>query len=182
EEECQAEGNVYDDGNCQQLPDTGGEGGEGSTAVDANGNLTTSAAEFSGGWTNTGTYATSVEISKDGGNVDAVQVIRFDPAHVGQEVDIILILAVQLPPTFGSIYWYVVDTTGIVGPTLTLDIAGIEALETHTVVADEPKVMGLYEFEDLALGIVADFMFYFGYRTDDATIYFSGEPITLKVR
>ncbi|RKZ42166.1 MAG: hypothetical protein DRQ41_07295 [Gammaproteobacteria bacterium] len=183
EEECQAEGNVYDDGNCQQLPDTGGEGGEGSTAVDANGNLTTSAAEFSGGWTNTGTYATSVEISKDGGNVDAVQVIRFDPAHVGQEVDIILILAVQLQPTFGSIYWwYVVDTTGIVGPTLTLDIAGIEALETHTVVADEPKVMGLYKFEDLALGIVADFMSYFGYRTSDGTVIFSGEPITLKVR
>ena len=184
EEECQAEGNVYDDGNCQQLPDTGGEGGEGSTAVDANGNLTTSAAEFSGGWTDsTGAYATSVEISKDGGNVDAVQVIRFDPAHVGQEVDIILILAVQLQPTFGSIYWwYVVDTTGIVGPTLTLDIAGIEALETHTVVADEPKVMGLYKFEDLALGIVADFMSYFGYRTNDGTIYFSGEPITLKVR
>ena len=183
QDECEAEGNIYDaEGNCQPLPNTGGTGGEGSTAVDKNGNFTTSAAEFTGGWTNTGTYTTSIIISQDGGDATAAQLIHFDPAHDGQEVDIILVLAVQLPPSFGPLYWYFFSgTSGIVGPTLALDIAGIEALETHTVVADEPKVMGPYVFENLVLP-VADFMFYFGYRTSDGTIYFSGEPITLQVR
>ena len=184
EEECTGAGNVYVEGECKQLPNTGGTGGEGSAAVDANGNLTTSDAGFSGGWTDsTGAYATSVVIDKNGGDTTATQVIRFDPDHVGQEVDIVLILAVQLPPTFGPLYWYMISgTSGIVGPALALDIAGIEALETHTVVADEPKVMGPYIFENLALKVVADFMFYFGYRTGNGTIYFSGEPIILQVR
>jgi len=185
EDDCIAAGNVYVDGECQTLPDTGGAGGAGSVAIDSSGNFTTSSAKFSGGWTagTGGAYATSIILDKDGGDAIAAQVILFDPDHEGEDVDIILLLAVQLPPSFGPVYWYVVSgTSGIVGPTLALDVAAIEALETHTVVADEPKVMGPYVFEDLALKVVADFMFYFGYRTGDGTIYFSGEPIILQVR
>ena len=185
EEECQGEGNVYVDGECKQLPPTGGVEG-GSSAIGPDG-FTTSDAEFSGGWTDSGTYSSSLEL-QNGTDVTLTQVIRFDSAHDDEEVEIIAVLDLLMPPTgIGGVhYWYIVSgTRGFVGPTLGLDMGDIDALETHTVVADEPKVMGPYLFEDLSLGdLVGDFNFYFGYRVvdGDGTIYFSGVPSTLKAR
>ncbi len=181
QEECVAEGNLYVDGECQELPDTGGGSDGGSIGITPEGQFIASEAMFSGGWSDGGDYETSIVLDKNGGNVSAVQIIRFDPAHDGQEVEIVLILSVQLPPSFGPTYWYSINEKEIVGPAMVLDIAAIEPLMTHNVVADEPLVMGVYDFENLILP-VADFAFYFGYRTSVGTIYFSGVPITLKVR
>jgi hypothetical protein len=180
EEECVAEGNVYVDGECQELPDTGGGSDGGSVAITPEGNFTSSYAMFSGGWSDGGEYQTSLTISKEGADVSAVEIIRFDPAHNGQEVEILLILSVKLSQ-FGSTYWYSINDKEIVGPALALDIAALEPLQTHKIVPDEPLVMGTYVLDNLILP-VAEFAFYFGYRTSEGTIYFSAVPITLIVR
>jgi hypothetical protein len=182
-DECEGEGNVYVDGECKELPDTGGGSDGGSIAITPDGQFIASEAMFSGGWSDGGKYQTSLTsltISKKGADVSAAEIIRFDPAHDGQEVEILLILSVKLSQ-FGSTYWYSINDKEIVGPALALDIATLEPLQTHEIVPDEPLVMGPYDLDNLILPI-ADFSFYFGYRTSEGTIYFSGVPITLIVR
>jgi hypothetical protein len=183
-DECEGEGNVYVDGECKELPDTGGGSDGGSIAITPDGQFIASEAMFSGGWSDGGEYQTSLTsltISKKGADVSAAEIIRFDPAHDGQEVEILLILSVKLSQ-FGSTYWYFANEAGkFVGPTLALDIAALEPFMTHDVVKDEPLVMGPYDLDNLILPI-AEFAFYFGYRTSEGTIYFSGVPITLIVR
>jgi hypothetical protein len=183
EEECNTEGHVFVDGECKRLPPTGSSTGTDYDAIDKDGNFTTSKAEFSGGWSDGGPYQTDIVLDQDGGDVNAVQVIRFDPDHVGQEVDLILVITLQMPPTFGPTYLFYASSGQIVLMPV-LDPAAIQPLlpTPHTVVKDEPKVMGVYELKNLVLGLVADFNFYFGYRTSDGTIYFSGVPMKLKVR
>ncbi|MDM8563598.1 hypothetical protein QUF54_09615, partial [Candidatus Marithioploca araucensis] len=182
-EECEAEGNASIDGECKELPNTGGGSDEGSVAVTPEGQFITSEAQFSGGWTEDGgEYQTSLTISKEGADVSAIEIIRFDPAHEGQEVEILLILSINNLTPFGPTYWYFVNQASqFVGPALELDIAALEPWQTHDVVKDEPLVMGPYNLNNLILP-VADWSFYFGYRTSEGTIYFSAVPITLIVR
>jgi hypothetical protein len=184
QEECEADGNVYIDGQCQPLPNTGGTGGEGSMVINPDGTMSSSDAQFSGGWSEDGgPYNPS--LTYRGGEAIITQVLRFDSAHVGEEVEIIVVLAVQMPPSFGPIYWYWFEAGGAVlppGPFLSLDVTKVGTFETHTVVADEPKVLGPYNLGVLQDLPVADFKFYFGYRLDSGEIIFGAEPSTIKIR
>jgi len=181
-EECEGEGNASIDGECKELPNTGGGSDGGSVAVTPEGQFITSEAQFSGGWSDGGEYQASLTISKEGADVNAIEIIRFDPAHDGQEVEILLILSINNLTPFGPTYWYFVNEAGqFVGPALELDMAALEPWQTHDVVKDEPLVMGPYPLDNLILP-VADWSFYFGYRTSEGTIYFSAVPIKLIVR
>ncbi|MCK5521803.1 MAG: hypothetical protein KAI83_01600 [Thiomargarita sp.] len=184
EEECNAVGHIWVDDECKQLPFTGRITGEGSAAIDAIGNFMTSKAEFSGGWSEDGGDYVST-LLYGGGETTITQIIRFEPDHAEKEAEIIVVLAVQIPPSFGAVYWYIITAAdGIVGPSIGLDITTIEPFELHYIVEGEPKLVGPYYLGVLEDLPVANYMFYFGYRIidGDGTIYFSEVPTTLQVR
>ncbi len=175
---CTAKGNVLVDSECKPLSITTGAGGPIVTKAD--GSSGTSEAKFSGGWSEEGGPYQST-VTYDGGEVTITQVIRFDPAHVGEEVDIIVLLNLYLPPPLDLQLWYQVSgTSGFV--MWDESQATIEAFETHTIVAGESKVIGPYNLGVLEGLPTSDAKFDFGYRTNNGTIITTGVPTTLKVR
>jgi len=178
DDECTAKGNVWVNGECKPLSITTGAGGPIVTKADDSSG--TSNAKFSGGWSEEGGPYKDT-ITYNGGEVTITQVIRFDPAHVGEEVDIIILLNLYLLPPSDIELWYQVSgTSGFVmwdeSPTT------IEAFETHTIVAGESKVIGPYNLGVLEDFPTSDIKFDFGYRTNNGTIITTGVPTTLKVR
>ena len=177
-ENCTAKGDVWVDNECKPLPTT--TGSDGPTVTNADGTSGTSDSEFSGGWSENGEPYKST-VTYDGGEVSITQVIHFDPAHVGKEVDTFILLNLHLSPPSGPQLWYQVSgTSGFImwdeSP------ATIEAFETHTIVADKTKVVGPYNLGVLKDFPTSDIKFEFGYRTNNGTIIFSGVPTTLEVR
>jgi hypothetical protein len=180
-DQCHAEGHVFVDDECKQLPSTNG-GSGGAPTIDSDGNFGTSNANFSGGWSEDGAaYGGTVSYdAKAGKPVSVTQVIRFDPSHSG-EVDIVVLLDIRLHP-FGPDLWFVVSLASGFEP-WDLSMASIVPFDTHTIVSGEPLVLGPY---DLGTGLkdflASDVKFYFGYRISDGTMIFSGDPINLQVR
>ncbi len=175
-EKCTAKGNVWVDDECKPLPITTGS----LIVTKADGTLGTSKAKFSGGWSEEGSPYQGTMIY-DGGEITITQVIRFDPAHVGEEVDIIILLNLYLPPPVELQLWYQVSgTSGFV--MWDESLATIEAFETHTIVAGESKVIGPYNLGVLEGLPTSEAKFDFGYRTNNGTIITTGVPTTLKVR
>jgi len=182
-EDCNAEGYVFVDGECKQLPSTNGTSEDApAPTIKSDGTFGTSDAKFSGGWSEDGAaYGGTVPYdAKAGKPVSVTQVIRFDPNHSG-EVDIVVLLDIHLH-AFGPDLWFVVSLTAGFPP-WDLSMDSIVPFDTHTIVSGEPLVLGPY---DLGTGLkdflASDIKFYFGYRTSDGEVIFSGNPINLQVR
>jgi hypothetical protein len=171
-----SKGEVWINDECKPLPTT--TGSDGPIVTKADGTSGTSDANFSGGWSeNGGPYKSTMTYG--GGEVAITQVIHFDPAHVGKEVDIFILLNLYFLPD-GPHWYQVSDTSGFI--MWNESPATIEAFETHTIVAGESKVIGPYNLGVLEGLPTSDAKFDFGYRINNGTIITTGVPTTLKVR
>ncbi len=191
QEECEGEGNVYVDGECQALPSTNNSAVGGQAGVMTSAGITfTSNAQFSGGWSlDGGPYSASA--INGGEELTLSVIIRFDPAHVGEEVDIVVPLMILLDPPFSPYppFWFQYSweygfvtwdmTTGAFNEATG---AGLDAIMEipHEIVADEPLVLGPYEFGKLPADFPSSIVdFYFGYRLDNGETHFGVIPVKL---
>jgi hypothetical protein len=169
--------NFWQNSQNSTLPTTTGSGGPIVTKTDGTKGI--SNAKFSGGWSeDDGPYKSTVTYK--GGAATIIQVIHFDPAHVEEEVDIFVQLKLHFSPPDGPQLWYQVSgTSGLI--TWDESPATIEAFETHTIVAGEPKVIGPYNLGELGedfLDINVEFKF--GYRLNNGTVITVGQPTSLR--
>jgi PKD repeat protein len=170
--ECMSD--VWVDGKC--MPTTTGSD-ENMINPDGTG---ISDAQFFGGWSEDGSPYKST-VTYRGGEATITQVIRFDPAHIGQEVDIFILLNLHVSPPSGPQLWHQVSgTSGFI--TWDNSPETIEAFETHTIVAGKSKVIGPYNLGVLKGLPTSDVKFEFGYRINNGTIITTGVPTTLKVQ
>lgn len=194
EETCNAQGFAWDN-SCNPLPSISTIiEGSSASLLNPNGVITfgTSNAQFNAGWSfNNGPYGENRFYG--GEELGVASVIRFAPEHIGQTVDIIILLDFQLgiSPSAPR-YWYQVSLSNgfVIWDEDLVTLEGFEG-QGHEIVASETvpgqavaKAIGPYNLGVLGLPVgypQSRASFYFGYRLDDGFIHFGSKPITLTI-
>ena len=190
EPECIAEGNywVTEADVCQTLPEIGNPipGKTNSGLVKANGQISfTSNAQFQGGVAigdNNIAPAASMELTPEGSKVLIAGNISFDSDHVGEKVDIVVVLDYQLGLFGGQTVWLSYDPSkGLVY--WDLQPKSLETFMEHEVVKDENLQVTIFDGtlteNDLAPGTLN---IYLGYRRNNGEIHFNGLPMALHMQ
>ncbi len=180
EEACHASGNIWNSASekCMVVPSVSGAGSS-SGRLTSSGELSSdSPAKFSAGFSlNKGSYKLAPTYA--GETIDLASVIQVAADHIGQEVDVLILLGVSL--VNGGTTWYQVTVAEeyiLLGD----DLNNIVKYDTYPTAGTDGRIMVNIDYGTLngIYGMTAEF--FFGYRISggDGTIYFGMIPTTLE--
>ena len=188
QEECRAEGYLWDNEACEALPTVNNLIANGKTPMLLpDGQYATADAKITGGFNIGANYEASPAFSlADSADVTLVSIIQFDPSHVGETVDILAVFsyAITNPLAIGGTVdtlWYVLSESQGLTPFESID--SLEAFMPKYEITEEsnPLVLGPYPFgnfnsDNFSPGTLG---FQFGYRLEAGQIIYNGQPISL---
>ncbi|MEK8021709.1 MAG: hypothetical protein VSS75_032950, partial [Candidatus Parabeggiatoa sp.] len=188
QEECRAEGYLWDNEACEALPTVNNLIANGKTPMLLpDGQYGTADAKITGGFDIGKHYEVPASFRlTDSADVTLATLIQFDPSHVGETVDILAVFsyAINNPLAIGGTgetLWFSVSEIEGVAPFE--NMASLEAFMSKYEITEEsnPLVLGPYPFgnfnsDNFSPGTLG---FQFGYRLDAGQIIYNGQPISL---